>query len=404
MIKEILLFTSVICATLSTYRPMTMKTIDFGENICKYTDNDSGDSTNLYIEYVKPCQEGKICTQTLITNNNYKLHTCEPLPKSRKTIGESCKTDFECDKNLKCSSDDKCTIQDSNMYSVDDSASNLKSFYCSSDKQPFYSGKPDFNEEGDDYPTPSCINTFPGSTVIADYNNKFYVNKNNANKFVGLQHYKVPGKINFKTKQANSDYEVDSIDLADIGSLEAGTPVFDERACESGFTLYFYGNGLLTKPDVPDGTTPTMYRYCANLKEVLAGYFVYTLSDGTEKIYNMGQISDTKYSYNLKYDPITIQTKLEMFKNYLNALKPKLETCKSDYDYTEPYTCKDDEIRKWWYFYNNPGEYMLYKEHELVIDYLVQNAYRSYVSHASESSGFLALKYAFYFFILLFTL
>lgn len=393
MIKYILLFASIISASLPTYRPMSMKTIDFGENICKYTEYDyyssSGSSGSSYIDYVKPCQEGKKCYGT--ESSNYMLHTCENLPKRRKTINQSCQTDFECDQYLECSSENKCIV--SSIYTVSDSSSDLSLYYCKSGELPIYSS-PNYFSEGR---APSCTQTssFPSGT---DYTNKFYVS-NNANNFAVIQPFKVPGKINFQTKQSNSDYVIDSIELADIGSLPAGTPVYDERACESGFALYFYGNGALTKPEVASGTNPAMFLYCANLKEVLSGYYVYTLTDTTEKIYNMGKASDKIGSFS--YLPNTIEIQLEMFKNYINALKPKLESCKSDYDYSEPYTCKDNEIRKWWYFYNNPEEYMLYKDHKLVVDYLIQEKYSEY---ASESCGFLALKYMLYLIILLLSL
>lgn len=390
MIKYILLFASIISVSLPTYRPMSMRTIDFGENICKYREYDyyssSGSPGSSYIDYVKPCQEGKRCYGT--ESSNYMLHTCENSPKRRKTIDESCQTDFECEQSLECSSENKCIVN--SRYKVSDSSSGLSLYYCSSGKLPIYSSSNDFWQGT----APSCTQTtdFPTGT---DYTNKFYVS-NNAGKYAGLQPFKVPGKINFKTKQANSDYEVDSIELADIGSLAAGTPVYDERACESGFALYFYGNGALTKPEVASGIDPKMFLYCANLKEVLSGYYVYTLTDTNEKIYNTEKVDD-EYSHSLSYNP-NIETKLEMFKNYINALKPKLESCKSDYDYSEPYTCKNNEIRKWWYFYNKPEEYMLYKDHKLVVDYLVQDKYSEY---ASESCGFLALKYTLYLIILL---
>ena len=91
-----------------------------------------------------------------------------------------------------------------------------------------------------------------------------------------------------------------------------------------------------------------------------------------------------------------------MFKNYRDKLNGILTQCKNDYDYTEPYTCKNDELRKWFYFYNNPDKYMLYKDEKEIIDYLLQQNYRDYYSTGSTgSSGFIAFKYFFYLLILL---
>ena len=36
MIKNILIFVSVISVSLSIFRPMTSRTIDFGDNVCHY--------------------------------------------------------------------------------------------------------------------------------------------------------------------------------------------------------------------------------------------------------------------------------------------------------------------------------------------------------------------------------
>ena len=88
-----------------------------------------------------------------------------------------------------------------------------------------------------------------------------------------------------------------------------------------------------------------------------------------------------------------------MFKNYKDKLNTMLETCVNDYDYSEPYTCKNDELRKWWYFYNNPDKYMLYKDQIEVVNYLVQQAFPGFV--AVDNSRFLSLKYIFCLLLLL---
>jgi len=383
MYKNIILFISVISVSLSTYRPMSKKTIDFGSNVCHYREYDSSSSSSQ-IEYVKPCQEGKYCYQT--ESSNYQLYTCETRPNNKKKIGESCTTDFECaDSSLECTQN-TCQIKEDSAYVLYTTTNNVCVAHCKSTQIPFIKSG-----------VPSCENP-PASTSKTDFN-KFYVKKNDVEYKVCGEPYQVPGKINFKTR-VSGDYEVDTIDFADIGSLPVGTPVYDEKACETGFALYFYGDGTLIKQT----GYSNMYLHCANLKEILSNdEVVYSLSDGTEKIYYTSRVSNSyPNTYTLSFTKYKDEVKLEMFKNYRDKLNGILTQCKSDYDYTEPYTCKNDELRKWFYFYNNPDKYMLYKDEKEIIDYLLQQNYGDYYSTGSTgSSGFIAFKYFFYLLILL---
>ncbi len=385
MIKNIILFISVISVSLSTYRPMSKKTIDFGSNVCHYREYDSSSSSSQ-IEYVKPCQEGKYCYHTEISD--YQLYTCETRPNNKKKIGESCTTDFECaDSSLECTQN-TCQIKEDSAYVLYTPTNYVCVAHCKSTQIPFI-------KSSDPFQYVSCENP-PASTSKTDFN-KFYVKKNDVEYKVCGEPYQVPGKINFKTR-ASGDYEVDTIDFADIGSLPVGTPVYDEKACETGFALYFYGDGTLIKQT----GYSNMYLHCANLKEILSNYeVVYSLSDGTEKIYYTNRVSNP-YHNTLSFTKHKDEVKLEMFKNYRDKLNGILTQCKNDYDYTEPYTCKNDELRKWFYFYNNPDKYMLYKDEKEIIDYLLQQNYGDYYSTGSTgSSGFIAFKYFFYLLILL---
>jgi hypothetical protein len=50
-------------------------------------------------------------------------------------------------------------------------------------------------------------------------------------------------------------------------------------------------------------------------------------------------------------------------------------------------TCRDDELRKWYYFYDNPGEYILYQNEPQIMEYLIQQDYKDYkAEHTSASS------------------
>ena len=380
MIKLILLFTSILSLSLSTYRPMSSRTIDFGDNICYYQEYDSGSNAGSSIEYVKPCPEGKHCEST--EGSNYQLHTCETLPKYRNTFNADCSTDFECGTGLKCSGS-KCVINE--IYHVNDII-----FHCEdTNKLPLAQVLPTI--------TFSCF--LPTNTQKSTFENKFYITLEDGTAYyIGLEPYKVPGIIHLKQDSVTKDYDKDYIESSYIGKVEVGQFVEDERACESGIALYFYGNEELTKPSDITSATANMYKRCVNLKEVLSDdMIVYSLSDGKEKIYNKNELSST-YKSKLVFSFKSL-TKLEMFKNYKEKLHSILEQCIKDYDYTEPYTCKNNELRKWWYFYSKPEEYMLYKDHKQVIDYLVQYAYYDY--YQDESNGLRALKYMFYLLILL---
>lgn len=380
MIKLILLFTSILSLSLSTYRPMSSRTIDFGDNICYYQEYDSGSNAGSSIEYVKPCPEGKHCEST--EGSNYQLHTCETLPKNRNIFNADCSTDFECGDRLKCSSS-KCVINE--IYHVEDLI-----FHCEdTNKLPLTQVLPTDIAF-------SCISP-PGSTQKSTFENKYYITLEDGTAYyIGLEPYKVPGIINLKQNTGTKDYDINYIESSYIGKVEVGEFVQDERACESGIALYFYGNGELTEPTGVTEGTGKMYKRCVNLKEVLSDdMIVYSLSDGKEKIYNKN-VLPSRYGLDFSYEHLT---SLEMFKNYKEKLHSILEQCIKDYDYTEPYTCKNNELRKWWYFYSNPEEYMLYKDHKQVIDYLVQNVYYDY--YQDESNGLRALKYMFYLLILL---
>lgn len=376
---------------------MTKKTIDFGDNVCHYTSYDSAISN--YIEYVKPCPEGQYCHQTetsetLSYSSNYDVRTCEITSEKRKAFGATCETDFECDSQFECSNQQCVLIS---TYTLTDSLSGLKVYYCPSSEYPIYSSTT----------PPTSINciSMPSNTQESNYAGKYFVTIKiggvDTYFFAGGKPYQVPGKLYIKEDETDGDYYIDSIDYSDIGTVEDGNFVASELACKSGFALYFFGNGKLTKTSGVTGNA-NMYLYCVTFEEYISSNkVVYSISGGTPKVYNTDIISregtiatgsSLSFSSNLK-------TKLEMFKNYREKLDHN--KCRDEFDYSEPYTCKNDELRKWWYFYHYPNEYLLYKDEKLVMSYLVKEEFTEYATDLKESSGFLALKYIFYLLILL---
>ena len=414
MNKQILIFVLLISVILSTYRPMTKRTIDFGENICYYKEYGSGSNQQSIIEYVKPCPQGKFCYDTESSvahgNSEHDLHTCEIYAPSRKVFGASCETNFECNIDydnspsyiFECSSNKVCALKSTSdytsTYKVEDSLSNLIIYHCPSNKYPLSLSYSD-SISCTDLPTDVQESNFSGK-------HKFTISSasTSTSYYAGGKPYQVPGLLHFKDiTNSNVDYVVDNIDYSDIGTVEDGNFVSNTLACKSGFALYFFGNGKLTKTTGIASPTPAnMYLYCVTLKEYISPKeVVYSISGGDEKVYNLAQISENEGSTlgvtNLQFEQ-NLLTKLEMFKNYREKLD--IEKCRGEYEqyYSEPFTCKNNELRKWWYFYHYPDEYLVYKDEPLVMDYLVQQAFPEY---ASESSGFLAFKYIIYLFILL---
>ena len=85
-------------------------------------------------------------------------------------------------------------------------------------------------------------------------------------------------------------------------------------------------------------------------------------------------------------------TKLEMFKRYKDRLKEKLDNCTFKDNYNELKTCNDYILRKWYHFYENPEDYLLYYDDEEddneIAKFLIQQHHNLY-----QFSGFLNIKY-----------
>ena len=97
--------------------------------------------------------------------------------------------------------------------------------------------------------------------------------------------------------------------------MEDGNFVSNKLACKSGFALYFFGNGQLTKPRGVTGNA-NMYLYCVTLEEYISSNKVfYSISGGIPKVYNKDIINrgGTATGACLSFSP-NFKTKFEMFK------------------------------------------------------------------------------------------
>ena len=216
-------------------------------------------------------------------------------------------------------------------------------------------------------------------------------------------------------------YEVESIEKSYIGSVKDGEFVFDEMACESGYALYFYGDGNLNDPytDSSSYQNHNMFKKCVTPKKIDKSSCIITYGDDA-LVYNVKQdrlslrqrktiidnyISFSYSSITSQYDddlcPENLLKKLEFFKKYTQLFtQEKQDECAKNKYYDEPYTCKDDELRKWYNAYLYPEIYILYYDEEGdnndVIKFLLQTKYESY-----QSSIFLSIKYMIYLLFLL---
>ncbi len=155
-----------------------------------------------------------------------------------------------------------------------------------------------------------------------------------------------------------------------------------------------------------------MFKKCVTPKKIDESSCVITYGD--DLIYNIYQdqirgqntiVDNGRFTYsnigNGNLCSSNLLKKLELFKRYTQVFtKEKQDECAKNKYYDEPYTCKDDEIRKWYSAYSAPEAYILYYDEEGdnndVIKFLLQNRFPSY-----QSSIFLSIKYMIYLLFLL---
>ena len=353
---------SIIC---QTYRPMNKQDMDFKVDFCRYLDQ----SKNSAFTFVRPCKEGKRCLAT--TSSNYNIYTCQDYtPLSLKKLGESCESSYECDGNLEClsvsSTEKQCSIDENYpSYTKTDPVAQTTNYYCPSK----YISKDQVCVANKYTSSDKCYFSNTTSTY-SDFNPGYL---------------KVCGKITLSEKKnSNNDiyYTQETIDQAYIGTYEDGTFVSNEMSCQSGFSIPYYGNGKLVKPN--NNLYFSRYDYCVTPIQVDF------ISNGNCLVkYSIKGIEQEIYSYS-KSGCQYIMTKYDLFKKYTEGM----EKCKNTINYDEPYTCGDPDLRKYFYFYYHPDEYELYKDETQVVEYLLQNAYPSYkASDAGLKGSNLSLKY-----------
>ena len=342
--KPVLIISILFASVISVYYVPMKKDHELGEHICRYEINDT---SNIY---VKPCEEGKYCQKTEqytgISNRNIDgweyLYTCQNYTQklfNLKQLDDACVSNSECDSGLTCK-DKKCTLN------------------CGTNRVAY--------------------RTYDFWTCTAKYlkENNYYYYKNFEDSSTPISGYipysKFEGKITFH-KSNNNLYEKEIVEIADFASLDDGTFVSDERACKSGFFLYFYPDGTLNDPYTGnDNQKNELYKMCVSLEEAIkySNYFcqiTYSINN-ENKTYNLFQylsiytqeqsIELTEELVNENCPTNILENKL--FKKYVEAMTDEKRTKCNNLENNNYITCNDDELTKWYYFYNHPDIYSLY--------------------------------------------
>ena len=375
MLKKILLVLSLISLSSSTtYSPWHLRNFDYSvSDICSYTyDN---------FKYVKPCQANYKC-QT-VGGDSHSIKTCRQVYKTVKIYGEACSGDIECDSGLKCEGSKCINTNDGGAYDIKDRISNDHVYKCNSNR------KSHINSAG------NVVCSLSSDSIFTGMDNLCYKYDTTALKYFPHSFNKVCGE---NTLAENGHY-ISQTSMSSIGSLADGTYVSDARACQSGFALYLYRSKTLVKPATNEDQN--MYLVCVTLKEIASDnggntVFKYSIGD-TDYVYDVAQLPNTAVGGTYHYPTDShLMTKLELFKQFVD--KAKGVTCKENEGYDdEQFTCKNDELRRLWYFYENVDEYLLYKNQDAIIDYLIQQVYPEYspryAEPQQEASSYLSVKF-----------
>ena len=352
--------------TIPTYRPMSQRTINFGDDVCYYEET----SNELYLAYVKPCEESKKCVQipTLWSANN--IHICQERSneeydnkdKACETkaylSGLDCTSGYSCDSGSKCSGDDTCPTNQVRDY--------LNNNRCVND--PGYCAEYEYDSNG--------VKTSEYKNHYESYGGK---------KCIQLELV--------RTGSTSTIYQIQKNLTNYVASIDDGNYINDDDAsnmkyCKSGYALYFYGNGKLENPntDSIDKHNEKLYLRCVTvLGRDKNGIIKYQV-DGAEKYYKPTILDSNTYS--LPGNDENLEQKIKFFKNY----KERLDSlgCRETGD------CEDYELCKWEFFYDYPDAYYLYQNEPQVLEYLLQRTgckFKPKHTSPTGSSNLLNIKY-----------
>ena len=331
------------------YRPMSKKSIDFGEDVCYY--EDISDVSNL--KYVKGCPSGKRCLPVLSDTSEYHLHTCQPYFSGlKRQIGEDCDANlYECVNDYACTNG-KCSIG---------SGSGGTSPPCTTIGKKINTG------------TEECITDQSQISAIGDVCET--KDSYSSTDTIHYTHYsKIPNycnKLQIKPVEGSTQekYYIKTKELVKgLYSLQDGD-YFDgldeKQYCDSGFYLYFFGNGK----EKLETSGEEMYKRCVKvlaIEEISdasgtseTSYVIKYKINNEEHIYDTSKLEGTyKTNLNTECSETFLMTRLELFQRMKEEYKKNSTS---------------NEYMKWSFLYQNPEEYLLYKDQIDVLDYLIQS-------------------------------
>lgn len=369
MYKYFLIVLSLFSPSISEiYAPMSTRTFDFQvDDICKY--QKSSDD----FMYVEPCEKDYSCELVthLVSPISYPIIAIcrKKILEELSYFGSSCEEDNDCYSTLKCV-EKKCTLEE-NDYAVE--IENL--FYCPDNLIPIRDNTGYKCEKRDKHKMDGL----------------YYLKEDSGETYAYPDYMKIHGEINLD--KAENNYQLLKISVNSIGSVDNGKFVEDERACKSGFALEFYPNGAISDTS---STFNTKYKKCVQFDGI-----EYKKNGGTCKIKYILDNKNLVYDVD-KVDTIIIsssykntfcnnfkfkETELDLFKQYVNKVSELGDECTSNKYYDEPFTCKNDKLRKLYYFYEHIDKYLLYKSEDEISEFLLQNEYPSYGVKFSKTEG-----------------
>ena len=301
---------------------------------------------------------------------------------------ESCTKDFECEGDYKC-------------------IGNICSYECNTKE---------FLYKDYDTSSPFCITNSDKGTDGICYEETRTKNAGPTIKYSSPVLNKICGKLTFSDDPNDNKkgiYYVTKYEYVYKGEVEDGDYVTEEEFCKSVFAIYFFKDWKSKDPkDSSASGSNSMHLRCVTaisiISKISAGSVEkcsinYKINDGEILRYNVEQFSSilSKISdYCNSEDRLYIKLKHEKYREYYTNLKEEERKTCGDLDYTNQYTCENNELIKSWYYYKNPKDYTTYnnrKKIENVINYNIQTEYPCY-----SLSQFIGLNLIYLLFLLLF--
>ena len=342
---------SLFTGGFTYYRPMSKKSIDFGEDVCYYEDI----SDNSKLMYVKGCPSGKHCYPVGATNSEYNIHTCQPIYSSlKRKSGENCDAQlYECLDSLDCTSG-ICTA-----------SSPASPGGCTTILKETVAGGTECITDSEQIRTIGifCKNQESDTSEQISYTHLSSPNSQKTCKKL----------IIAEKESASGEYYIKSEQLVDgYYSIQDGDYVKESSNayCQSGFSLFFFGNGKQISSD------SQMFKRCVTILDIepISGsgsYIIkYKINNEAEHIYDTSKLTGT-YKTNQENECVKLLN-LEL----LNFMKEEYKA-----------NGRSNKYIKWKYLYQHQDIYLLYKEQIDVLDYLIQESDSSYIPELLEKNN-----------------